>query len=185
MTLRLCKQGKYWNLSSFRTTKRQQGEVQPSQQLGHSDVLVSASDLDNRFFFSSIYMWKKNEVWTYLSCIWWTVLTTIIVCHLLFWDLWVRITTAVSRGWYPHFFLVFVQDSMNCPGVLWAASHCHSIKNDLDIFPTSSLVALCNVYVRLRIFTDRKQNHDKRRCLCLQSLGLYEVTLHKAMYQGQ
>lgn len=144
-----------------------------------------ASDLDNRFFFSSIYMWKKNEVWTYLSCIWWTVLTTIIVCHLLFWDLWVRITTAVSRGWYPHFFLVFVQDSMNCPGVLWAASHCHSIKNDLDIFPTSSLVALCNVYVRLRIFTDRKQNHDKRRCLCLQSLGLYEVTLHKAMYQGQ
>lgn len=156
-------QGKYWNLSSFRTTERQRGEVQPSQQLGPSDVLVSASDLDNRFFFS-IYLYvkkKKKEMWTCLSCIWWTVLTRIIVCHLLFWDLWVRITTAVSRGWYPHFSLVFVQDSLNCPGVLWAASHCQPIKNDLDIFPTSSLVALCNVYVRLRIFTDRKQSWQK------------------------
>lgn len=53
-------QGKYWNLSSFRTTERQRGEVQPSQQLGPSDVLVSASDLDNRFFFS-IYLYVKKK----------------------------------------------------------------------------------------------------------------------------
>lgn len=58
MTLILCKPGKYWNLYSFRATKRQQGEVQPSQQLGHRDVLVRAADLDSRFFF--IYPYVKK-----------------------------------------------------------------------------------------------------------------------------
>lgn len=184
MTLRLCKPGKYWNLSSFRTTKRQQGEVQPSQQLGHRDVLVRAADLDNRFFFSYLYVkkaWGLNMFVSYLmncvdkkNCVSPTVLGDV-----------GQNNNCSFKGVVPLLFPCLCARFIELSRCSLSSQSLPSYQEWPWHLSTSSLVVLCNVSVRLRIFTDREQKHDKIRCLCLQSLGLYEVTLHKVMYQGQ